>query len=524
MSNSGESASYLEAAADPGIAGLSVNRVKTLREWIEGKAPDRAYGCIILRNGRIGSEFYGGGFTPDSLFEIGSIRKSFNSALIGSGIKEGKISLDLIAADVWPELLDISGDPADAHITLHQLVSGVSGWLTPESSGSSFKYNNAGFTVAEKVVARIYGFANDEIAPQVEKRFKGILNARSWHVYHFTKKFDRLDIDNPGPKLAIDSTLRDLIKWGYLWLNNGVWEGQELIPPDYVALATRRVNPQIPNSRYGYNWFVNVGKMLWPRAPADSYGHAGFGTFKSSKTDSRAFLWICPSLDMAAAIVADFKKAMDVAAELSVDRISTCPLNEGHDYVFEMDYIKAYAYAEETFGAICAHNPAIRVCIEYKWNDPRTRCFFASAGETLSFCQAVGNPNLGVTLDFGHSLQTGERPAQAAAMLARYGRLFYVHLNDNDRNFDWDLMPGAFHFWEFIEFFYYLRQLGYTDDWYAYDVMSKEMDTVETFITVAEVTRKMEFLADKIDRDQMDGMLTERDPSQTMRYLYQSLL
>jgi xylose isomerase len=223
-------------------------------------------------------------------------------------------------------------------------------------------------------------------------------------------------------------------------------------------------------------------------------------------------------------VVDEFKKAMDVAADLSVDRISTCPLNEGHDYVFEMDYILAYAYAEETFSAICAHNPAIRICIEYKWNDPRTRCFFASAGETLSFCQALGNPNLGVTLDFGHSLQTGERPAQAAAMLARHGRLFYVHLNDNDRNFDWDLMPGAFHFWEFIEFFYYLRELGYTDDWYAYDVMSKEMDTVETFITVAEITRKLESLADKIDRDRMDDMLTERDPSQTLRYLYQSLL
>ena len=49
-------------------------------------------------------------------------------------------------------------------------------------------------------------------------------------------------------------------------------------------------------------------------------------------------------------MVDNFKKAMDVAAELSVDRIFTCHLNEGHDYVFEMDYIKAYA--EETFGAI----------------------------------------------------------------------------------------------------------------------------------------------------------------------------
>ncbi len=327
MSSTGASASLLEAEADPCLAGLSVNKVEALEKWIKGKTRNRPYGCIILRNGRIGVEFYGGGFAADSLFEIGSIRKSFNSALIGSGINEGKIRLDLNAADVWPELVDISGDPTDAHITLHQFVSGVSGWLTPDPPGKSFTYNNAGFTVAEKVVARLYGFANDEIAPEVEKRFKGVLNNRSWHVYHFTKKFNRLDIDNPGSKLAIDSTLRDLIKWGYLWLNKGVWEGQELIPPDYVALATRRVNPRIPNAHYGYNWFVNTGKMLWLQAPGDSYGHAGFGTFKPSETDSRAFLWICPSLDITAAVVTDVKVGfandfLEVPMNLTADWIT----------------------------------------------------------------------------------------------------------------------------------------------------------------------------------------------------------
>ncbi|MBD3305974.1 TIM barrel protein [candidate division KSB3 bacterium] len=223
-------------------------------------------------------------------------------------------------------------------------------------------------------------------------------------------------------------------------------------------------------------------------------------------------------------VVREFQEAMDIAAELGVDRISTCPLNEGHDYPFEMHYGDAYRYAEETFGLICAHNPDIRLCIEYKWNDPRVRCVFASAGETLSFCQSVGQDNLGVTLDLGHSLQTGERPAQAATLLARAGKLFYVHLNDNDRNFDWDLMPGAFHFWDVIEFFYYLSELGYTDDWYAYDVMSKEIDTVETFNTVTHITRQLEALTERIDRDQMSTLMTDRNPAKTLRYLYQTLL
>jgi CubicO group peptidase (beta-lactamase class C family) len=297
----------LESTADAASAGLSMNRVKELLNWITEKTQDRSYGCIILRAGRMGVEQYGGGFAADSLFEIGSIRKSFNSALIGNGLKEGRINMDLIAGDIWPDLSDISGDSADENITVHQLVSGISGWLTDDSPGTTFRYNNAGFTAAEKVVARLYGFVNDEIAPEIEKRFKGVLNARSWRVYHFSNPFDPLDIDNPGPKLAIDSTLRDLIKWGLLWLNNGIWDGKERIPSEYVKLATGLVNPQIANARYGYNWFVNAGKMLWPLAPADSYGHAGFGTFKPSERDSRAFLWICPSLNMVAAVVADIE-------------------------------------------------------------------------------------------------------------------------------------------------------------------------------------------------------------------------
>ena len=232
------------------------------------------------------------------------------------------------------------------------------------------------------------------------------------------------------------------------------------------------------------------------------------GSFTSARTEERA------------EVVDDFKRAIDLAVELGTPRISTCPLNEGHDYVFEMNYLDAYRYAEETFSAICAHNRDIKVCIEYKWNDPRVRCLLGSAGETLAFCQAVDAENLGVTLDIGHAILSAERAAQSAAMLSRAGRLFYVHLNDNDRYWDWDMLPGAFNFWEFIEFFYYLKEVGYDNDWYAYDVMSKEIDTVETFNAVTYLTRKLEGLTGRIDRQHMAALMEERNPAKTMRYLY----
>ena len=223
-------------------------------------------------------------------------------------------------------------------------------------------------------------------------------------------------------------------------------------------------------------------------------------------------------------VVDVFKAAMDHAADLGCNRITTCPLNDGHDYVFEMDYFEAYKYAADTFARICDHDARVRVCIEYKINDPRARCLIGTAGETLSFCQSLGVPNIGATLDFGHSILAGERPAQALAMLHEAGRLFYVHLNDNDRKWDWDMLPASYNLIELVEFLYYLETIGYTDDWYAYDVMSKEMDTREHFALVAKLTRKAETLAGRIDRARMGELLQQRNPAASFDYISEVLL
>jgi xylose isomerase len=219
----------------------------------------------------------------------------------------------------------------------------------------------------------------------------------------------------------------------------------------------------------------------------------------------------------------EVKRTMDTARELGCNRITTCPLNDGSDYLFEMDYIKAYDDAAETFLRACAHNREIRVCIEYKESDPRARCLFGNAGETASFCQLVGADNLGVTLDIGHAIYTGERPAQSAVLLVKAKRLFYVHLNDNDGRWDWDMLPGAYHMWEFIELFYYLRKLGYNDDWYAFDVFPKEIDTVENFKSVVVLVRKLEALTDRIHPKEIEKLMKERNPAQTIPYLYSLL-
>lgn len=222
-------------------------------------------------------------------------------------------------------------------------------------------------------------------------------------------------------------------------------------------------------------------------------------------------------------IVDEFKTAIDAAREVGATRITTCPLNDGQDYVFEMNYLDAVDWAAECFAEICAHDRTLPVCIEYKWNDPRVRCLLANAGEVIAFAHLVGAENLGATMDFGHSLLAGERPAMAVAMLQRAGRLFYVHLNDNDRNWDWDMLPGAYNLLELIEFFFYLREIGYDGDWYGYDVMSKEIEPTEHFRSVVHLTRRIENLTARLDRSTLLSLMGKRNPSQTMTYLYDAV-
>lgn len=281
------------------------DKIAELEAWVRETARDKAFGCIIIHDDQMIAEWYGGGFQVDHLFHIGSIRKSFNSALVGIGLAQGTIDLNLRAYSVWPELVQLSGQEKDKDITLHHLMSAVSGWLTPEPPGKVYLYNNAGFTAAERVVARVYKMPKDEIAAEVMRVFKNALGAASWSASHWPKPFTPERYRHPGPKLAIDSTLRDLIKWGQLWLKQGYWDGKSLIPQDYVRLATSRVNPNVPDADYGYNWFLNYDQVLWPDAPADTFGHSGAGMFRPSEIKCRSNLIVCPSLKLVVAMVLD---------------------------------------------------------------------------------------------------------------------------------------------------------------------------------------------------------------------------
>ena len=73
---------------------------------------------------------------------------------------------------------------------------------------------------------------------------------------------------------------------------------------------------------------------------------------------------------------------------------------------------------------LAQENPDLRFVIEYKPREPRVKMSFDSVARTLLGIEEIGLPNVGILLDFGHSLYGGESPADAAQLAIDYGRLF----------------------------------------------------------------------------------------------------
>lgn len=191
------------------------------------------------------------------------------------------------------------------------------------------------------------------------------------------------------------------------------------------------------------------------------------------------------------------KRCLDVAAELGADDVLMWPGQDGFDYPFQIDYREAWKLLIDGIGEVAAHRPDVKISIEYKPKEPRANLFVRNAGILLHLLNTLDMPNVGACIDFGHSLVAGENAAEAAVLLAETGKLFQVHVNDNYRDWDHDLIVGAVSFWETLEFFYWLLKCGY-DGWYILDVFPYREDGLQAWQQCARNTERLLGMAERL--------------------------
>ena len=104
------------------------------------------------------------------------------------------------------------------------------------------------------------------------------------------------------------------------------------------------------------------------------------------------------------------KEAKDFAATVGADKVTCCPLGDGYEFSFHCDYGLAWRHLVETLGEAGRHRPEIPLFVEYKPSETRGRCFVDTAAKALCLLNDIGLEEMGITLDFGHSMYGNENP------------------------------------------------------------------------------------------------------------------
>ncbi|MDQ6679764.1 MAG: beta-lactamase family protein [Pseudomonadota bacterium] len=262
--------------------------------------PDAWHAAVlVVHRGRIIGERYRAGITTDSPLESWSMGKSTMGTLIGMLVRRDALQLDARAPiAAWDE----PGDPRRA-ITLRQLLNMSSGLrCTGQDDGrETWRYGlpehflpyAEALNVAEWAAQRPLEFAPDTVG-----RYRNCDPLSLAAIFRETvlklggdpltwpqqELFDRLGMQ--GFVLETDrwghfiisgfdyGTARDWARLGLLYLHDGVWDGQRLLPESWVKFATAPA-PGWKNKEYGAQIWLNSMDEL--ALPPDAFYFAGGG-------------------------------------------------------------------------------------------------------------------------------------------------------------------------------------------------------------------------------------------------------
>jgi len=230
----------------------------------------------VIRNGYVVADATVYPFQPDSRHIIHSCTKSIISALIGIAIDEGYIeSIDQSVLDLFPERTVANLDAEKEVMTLEHVLMMASGlecrdsylyrwrglhemeqsddWVQfmldlplAEPPGSRFEYCNGGSFLLSAIIQETTGMSAAEFAGQ--------------HLFGPLGISDVLWPSNPHGITIGWGELRmrphDMAKIGYLYLNEGRWDGEQIVPAAWVAASTRKHISATLQDGYGYQWWV----------------------------------------------------------------------------------------------------------------------------------------------------------------------------------------------------------------------------------------------------------------------------
>ncbi|HYL85388.1 MAG TPA: serine hydrolase [Candidatus Angelobacter sp.] len=275
-------------------AGLSATRLQAMEAAIRGGEFKKIGSILIARHGKLVYESFFDGSDASALRDTRSATKSVTDILVGIAIDKRLLSgVDASILSFFPDKQPVQNlDPRKAKITVEDFltmssllecdddnnfsrgneermyvmedwiqftldlpIKGFAPWVKkPKDSayGRSFSYCTAGVSTLSGVLERATKMPVPEFAMKNLFAPLGIQKV-DW-------KFSSLGLAQTGGGLGFQS--RDLVKFGQLYLNGGVWNGSRIVPESWVKISTQphaRVEDQ-EQTEYGYLWWLKKFK------------------------------------------------------------------------------------------------------------------------------------------------------------------------------------------------------------------------------------------------------------------------
>jgi len=254
----------------PSAQGMDEKILKDMINHILGNG----YGIqslLIVKNGYLVFERYGYLHTPDTIHVLNSTTKSFVSALVGIAVSEGYIAgIEDRMLDYFDDISVENMSQDKKKITIEQLLKMRSGmeWNDREILMEYFMSENAVQYILDKRMVDEpdtkwhYNSGSSHLLSAIITRTTGKSAAEYARIKLFMPlgisryewNADRQDINRGGLGLAM--TPRDMAKFGYLYLNKGKWNNDQIIPEEWVTVSTSVHSDTYWSGKYGYHWWI----------------------------------------------------------------------------------------------------------------------------------------------------------------------------------------------------------------------------------------------------------------------------
>lgn len=305
---------------DAAAAGFNVEALDQLNEDIQAGEFPNTHAVLVEQDGVLIYERYFSGpderwgrtipervMGPDSLHDLRSISKSVTSALLGIALAttDFEAALARPVADYLPDL-----DVGEEHrkITLHHMLTMTPGLEWNEMTvpytdsvndelrlyesadpaaevlsrpmahrpGDTWYYSGGSTQVLATIISQLTGQTIDDFARERLFAPLGISDFEWLGPDGWTP-------DNPAAMSGLRLTARDLAKLGSIYLHDGRWRGQQIVPAEWVSRSSERHVPETGDWSsggmwgYGYQWWV--GDLPSGRRVVAGVGNGNQGLF-----------------------------------------------------------------------------------------------------------------------------------------------------------------------------------------------------------------------------------------------------